>query len=93
MKCCAPSLPAACTPRAPRWATVKLVLFAQRELCAPDPDWWPAKLVRDIPHAGEKIKRGAPVCTLVSATATAPELAQRGARLLSALPAGVLACG
>jgi predicted ATP-grasp superfamily ATP-dependent carboligase len=85
-------LPAARTPPT-HCATVKLVLFAQRELCAPDPDWWPVKLVRDIPHAGEKIKPGAPVCTLVSATATAPELAQRGARLLSALPAAVLASG
>ena len=84
-------LPAAATPPATRPATVKLVLFAQRELCAPDPDWWPARLVRDIPHAGEKIKPGAPVCTLVSGTATAPELAERGARLLSALPEAVLA--
>jgi uncharacterized protein len=86
-------LPAACLPPATRCATVKLVLFAQRELCAPDPGWWPAKLVRDIPHAGEKIKAGAPVCTLVSDTSTAPELAERGARLLSALPEAVLACG
>ena len=84
-------LPAACAPPR-RCATVKLVLFAQRHLCAPDPSWWPAKLVRDIPHAGEEIKPGAPVCTLVSATATAPELAERGARLLSALPEAVLAC-
>jgi predicted ATP-grasp superfamily ATP-dependent carboligase len=74
-------------------SAVKLVLFAHRELCAPDPDWWPANLVRDIPHACEKIKPGAPVCTLVSTTASAPELAERGARLLSALPAVVLASG
>jgi uncharacterized protein len=85
-------LPAACTPPT-RCSTVKLVLFAQREVCAPDPGWWPAKLVRDIPHAGEKIKPGAPVCTLVSVTASAPELAERGARLLSALPGAVLAHG
>ena len=31
-------------------------------------------------------QRGAPVCTLISATADEPELAARGARLLSALP-------
>ena len=58
---------------------------------APDPGWWPAGLVRDIPHAGEAIPRGAPVCTLVSATAGAPELAARGAELLAALPEAVLA--
>lgn len=86
-------LPAAPTPPATRTATVKLVLFAQRELYAPDPDWWPASLVRDIPHAGERIKPGAPVCTLVSATATASQLAEHGARILSALPARVLVCG
>ncbi len=86
-------LPAASAAPATRSASVKLVLFAQRELYAPDPDWWPANLVRDIPHAGEKISPGAPVCTLVSADATTPELAARGARLLSALPARVFVCG
>jgi hypothetical protein len=33
------------------------------------------------------------VCTLVSATADAPELAERGARLLAALPEAVPARG
>jgi uncharacterized protein len=74
-------------------ANVKLVLFADRTVRAPDPDWWPAGLVRDIPHAGETIRRGAPVCTLISATAAVPELVDRGARLLSALPEAVLARG
>ncbi len=76
-----------------RCARVKLVLFAAHHLRAPDPGWWPAALVRDIPHEGEMIKRGAPVCTLVSATAGAPELAARGARLLATLPEAVLAGG
>jgi uncharacterized protein len=71
-------------------AAVKLVLFAERTVRAPEPGWWPADLVRDIPHAGETIKRGAPVCTLVSATPDVPELMQRGARLLSALSEAVL---
>jgi uncharacterized protein len=74
-------------------ARVKLVLFAAHDLRAPDPGWWPADLVRDIPHEGETIKRGAPVCTLVSATSGEPELAARGARLLAALPEAVLAGG
>jgi uncharacterized protein len=86
-------LPLAGTPPATRCARVKLVLFADRDLRAPDPDWWPAALVRDIPHAGETIRRGAPVCTLISASAGAPELAACGARLLAALPEVVLARG
>jgi predicted ATP-grasp superfamily ATP-dependent carboligase len=78
---------------ATRCARVKLVLFAEHDLRAPDPEWWPAGLVRDIPHEGEKIRRGAPVCTLVSATVGAQELAAHGARLLAALPEVVLAHG
>jgi predicted ATP-grasp superfamily ATP-dependent carboligase len=79
------------SPPAARCAKVKLVLFADRDLRAPDPRWWPDGLVRDIPHAGETIKRQAPVCTLISATRNASEIAELGARLLAALPEAVLA--
>jgi uncharacterized protein len=72
-----------------RGASVKLVLYADRDVRAPDPGWWPDGLVRDVPHAGEEIKRGAPVCTLISAGASVSELAERAARLLSALPQAV----
>lgn len=68
---------------------VKLVLFADRCVRAPEPGWWPAGLVRDIPHAGETILRGAPVCTLVSAAAGPEGLAALGRRLLAALPGAV----
>ncbi|HSC02480.1 MAG TPA: ATP-grasp domain-containing protein, partial [Solirubrobacteraceae bacterium] len=66
----------------------KLVLFADRDVRAPDPSWWPAGLVRDIPHGGEEIRRGSPICTLISAGAGAgvPELVERGRHLLSVLP-------
>ena len=74
-----PSVPLA------RNATVKLVLYADRDVMAPDPRWWPEDMVRDIPHADEVIKRGAPVCTLVSSRAGVPDLLERGARLLSTL--------
>jgi uncharacterized protein len=84
-------LPRAGTPPATRCAKVKLVLFADRDLRTPDPGWWPSGLVRDIPRRGELIRGGAPVCTLISATADEPELAARGARLLAELPAEVLA--
>ncbi len=74
-------------------AAVKLVLFADRALHAPDPGWWPKGLVHDIPHGGELIKRGDPVCTLISAAAGVSELVERGARLLSALPDAVAVHG
>ena len=86
-------LPFAGTPPATRYAKVKLVLFADRDLRAPDPDWWPAGLVRDIPRGGEIIRRGSPVCTLVSITAGVPELSERGARFLSSLTDAVLVRG
>ncbi|MBV9802542.1 MAG: ATP-grasp domain-containing protein [Solirubrobacterales bacterium] len=83
-------LPAAGSPPATRLAAVKLVLFADRALQAPDPGWWPQGLVRDVPHAGEVIERDAPVCTLISAHDSVPELVERGAGLLAALPDAVL---
>jgi predicted ATP-grasp superfamily ATP-dependent carboligase len=86
-------LPDRGTPPATSCAKVKLVLFADRAVRSPDPAWWPADLVRDMPHAGETIKQGAPVCTLVSASAEASEIAVRGTRLLAALDEAVLAHG
>jgi predicted ATP-grasp superfamily ATP-dependent carboligase len=83
-------LPLAGIPPATPCAKVKLVLFADRDVRAPEPGWWPAGLVRDIPHAGETIKRGAPVCTLVSATEGAPEIAALGAKLLAELDEALL---
>ncbi|MGO9819613.1 MAG: ATP-grasp domain-containing protein [Solirubrobacteraceae bacterium] len=86
-------LPTAGEPPAITRAKVKLVLFAGRDLRAPDPGWWPAGLVHDIPRAGETIKRGEPVCTLISAGTGVSELVERGARLLSTLPDAVLVDG
>jgi uncharacterized protein len=88
-----PGLPSAGTLPAARCAKVKLVLFAGRDLRAPDPGWWPEGLARDIPPAGETIKRGAPVCTLISTGAGVPELVERGSRLLAQLPTAVLVGG
>ena len=86
-------LPRAGASPAAACASVKLVLFANDELRAPDPGWWPAGLVHDVPCAGETIRRGAPVCTLISADVEVPELAERGASLLAALIEPVLAGG
>jgi uncharacterized protein len=84
-------LPRPGAPPATRCAKVKLVLFADRDLRAPDPGWWPPVLVRDIPRRGELLRRGAPVCTLIAATGDERELATYGARLLADLPREVLA--
>ena len=86
-------LPTAGAPPATKRAKVKLVLFADRDLRAPDPGWWPAGLVHDIPRGGEAIERGAPVCTLISASGSVSQLVERGARLLSAPPDAVLVGG
>jgi predicted ATP-grasp superfamily ATP-dependent carboligase len=75
------------------YAKVKLVLFADRDLRAPDPGWWPTGLVHDVPQPGETIGRGAPVCTLISAGAEVSELVAHGSRLLSVLPDAVLVGG
>jgi uncharacterized protein len=74
-------------------ARVKLVLFADRDIRAPELEWWPAGVVRDIPSAGEAIARGQPVCTLLSQTAEPEEIAARGAALLAELPEAVAAHG
>ena len=81
-------LPVAGVAPAQGCAAVKLVLFADRTVCAPDPGWWPAGVARDIPRAGETIRRGAPVCTLVSARADVPELVMQGARPVVGPPRG-----
>jgi predicted ATP-grasp superfamily ATP-dependent carboligase len=86
-------LPAPGVPHAAAYARVKLVLFADRDVRAPDPSWWPDGLVHDIPHADETIKRGGPVCTLISTAASVPEIIECGARLLSTLPEAALARG
>jgi uncharacterized protein len=86
-------LPAAGGPAATRYAAAKLVLYADRDVRAPDPGWWPEGLVRDIPHAGEGIKRGAPVCTLISAGIGVPELVERGSLLLTELRDAILLHG
>jgi predicted ATP-grasp superfamily ATP-dependent carboligase len=82
------AIPTAGGPATARCGKVKLVLFADRDLRAPDPGWWPEGLVHDLPHGGEVINRGAPVCTLIADGAGVQELGELGASLLSALTDG-----
>jgi uncharacterized protein len=46
------------------------VLFATEDLRVPDTSEWPARGIRDVPHPGEAIAAGRPICTLV---ATGPD--------------------
>jgi predicted ATP-grasp superfamily ATP-dependent carboligase len=73
---CAGRLPAGratphASPQRPP-AAGKAVLYAPRDVRAPDTRAWAARGIRDVPHPGEPIGAGHPVCTLV-ATGRSPE--------------------
>ena len=42
------------------------MLYATADLRAPDTRAWPQRGIRDVPHPGERIAAGHPICTLVS---------------------------
>ncbi len=67
---CAGRLPAAAG--GPSGAAGKAVLFATEDLRVPDTSEWTARGIRDVPHPGEAIASGRPICTLV-ATGPSPE--------------------
>jgi len=75
LEACAGRLPAAGTGRSPAdppAAGGKAVLFATEDLRVPDTSEWAARGIRDVPHPGEAIAAGRPICTLV-ATGRSPE--------------------
>ena len=91
---CARRLPPVAPVQAPRRAAGKAILFATRDVRVGDTGGWPARGIRDVPHPGERIAAGHPICTLVSvqdspesvladlearATALRGELGERGA--------------
>jgi hypothetical protein len=53
-------------------AAGKAVLFATEDVVVGDSERWLARGVRDVPHPGERIAAGRPICTLV-ATEPTPE--------------------
>jgi predicted ATP-grasp superfamily ATP-dependent carboligase len=67
---------AACEGRLPARPTLapgafgKAIVYAPRPLVAPDTTEWLARGVRDVPHPGEAIRAGHPVCTVLAASAT-----------------------
>jgi predicted ATP-grasp superfamily ATP-dependent carboligase len=76
VEACAGRLPSAGTIRSPAdpgGAAGKAVVYAPEDLRVPDTRDWPARGIRDVPHPGEAIAAGRPVCTLV-ATGPSPEI-------------------
>jgi predicted ATP-grasp superfamily ATP-dependent carboligase len=79
LEACAGRLPPAVTAQAladPARAAGKAVLYATEDLRVPDTRDWPARGIRDVPHPGEPIAAGRPICTLV-ATGRSPEAVLR----------------
>jgi uncharacterized protein len=76
-----------------RGAAGKAVLFATEDVVIGDSERWLQRGVRDVPHPGERIAAGRPICTVV-ATATTPEdvvagLEEQAAGLRAELEASV----
>jgi predicted ATP-grasp superfamily ATP-dependent carboligase len=74
-------------------AAGKAVLFATEDVVIGDSVRWLERGVRDVPHPGERIAAGRPICTVVT-TSTTPQdalagLEERAARLRAELEARV----
>jgi predicted ATP-grasp superfamily ATP-dependent carboligase len=87
LRACAGELPVA--PGARPGAAGKAVLFATEDVVVGDSAGWLERGVRDVPHPGERIAAGHPICTLVVVAATAQdvldELEEQAARLRAEL--------
>jgi hypothetical protein len=70
-------------------AAGKAVLFATEDVVVGDSVGWLQRGVRDVPHPGERIAAGRPICTLVAVAATPQdvldELDEQAARLRAEL--------
>ncbi len=87
---CAGRLPGLAPPSADLPAAAgKAVVFATETVRVPDTRGWPARGIRDVPHPGERIAAGHPICTLLttgpSPEAVLAELDGRAAALRAAL--------
>ena len=75
----------------------KAVLFATEDVVVGDSLRWPERGVRDVPHPGERIAAGGPICTVVATAATPREalasLEEDAARLRAELRVEVAAGG
>jgi uncharacterized protein len=63
---CAGRLPSGAPDPHPPRAAGKAILFASGDVRVGDTRGWPARGIRDLPHPGEEIASGHPICTLIS---------------------------
>jgi len=61
--------PRACAAEPPR-AAGKAVVFATEDIVVGDSERWLEDGVRDVPHPGERIAAGRPICTVLASAAT-----------------------
>ena len=87
LRACAGELPQVASERT--GAAGKAVLFATEDVVIGDSVRWLERGVRDVPHPGERIAAGHPICTLVVVAATPQdvlnELEEQAARLRAEL--------
>jgi len=76
---CQGELPARHADPAGVWG--KLIVYASRTVAMPDTTAWLERGLRDVPHPGEVIRAGHPICTVLASgsTRTACEDALRSA--------------
>src|SRR3954471_13659438 len=95
LRACAGELPR--SEGVPVRAAGKAVLFATEDVTAGDTESWLERGVRDVPHPGERIAAGHPICTVVTTAATPDEavagLEREAARLRAELRVEVAAGG
>jgi predicted ATP-grasp superfamily ATP-dependent carboligase len=48
----------------------KAILYANRDAEMPDAPSWLERGMRDVPHTGESLERGGPVCTVLASQST-----------------------
>jgi predicted ATP-grasp superfamily ATP-dependent carboligase len=70
--------------RLPERVHGKAIVYARRDVVVSDPHAWRVPAIADVPHPGERIRRGHPICTLL---ADCPD----AERCLRALVAGAAA--
>ena len=76
----------------PLRAAGKAVLFATEDVTVGDTERWLELGVRDVPHSGERIAKGRPICTIVTTAAT-PDEALAGLEEQAAGLLEVAVCG
>jgi predicted ATP-grasp superfamily ATP-dependent carboligase len=78
-------------------AVGKAILFATDDVEIGDSERWLERGVRDVPHPGERIAAGRPICTVVATATSAQDvlatLEEEAARLRAELNVGVAAGG